>query len=133
MEEYVYYQSDRPNEPAVDSFVIIEKELVLFQFTVAEVHPVDAKGLEDVISKVISCLGALKEISLLFVLPKYRYDEWKSPQRLVSEKKQLKNLSEVLRRVVQYALQVKEEDTRKAFPELPLNLCYLGKRDRTHC
>ena len=133
MEEYVYYQSDRPNEPAVDSFVVMKKELVLFQFTVAEVHPVDAKGLEDVISKVISCLGALDKISLVFVLPKYRYDEWKSPQRIVSGKKQLKNLSKYLRRVVQYALQVQEEATRNAFPEVPPNPYSLGKRGRTHC
>ena len=115
VEKNMYYFSENPNEPSVDSFVVMEKNLVLFQFTVAAWHPVEARGLEKVITKVRSSVGPLDSIYLVFVLPEYRYVEWKSPQTFVLGKIALETVPESLQTVAQYALFVEEEATRRAF------------------
>lgn len=131
IQENVYYCSERQNEPAVDSFVVINRNLIIFQFTVAERHPIDARALEKVIAKVFSSFEVVHNVFLIFVVPEYRFVDWKFPQRFVSEKVTIQNPPERLQRVVQYALYVKEEAARGAFPDISLDPLYLGKRKGT--
>jgi len=64
--EKTYYRPCVSNLPAIDSFLVVGDHLILFQFTIAKTHKVQAKFLVDFVDGVLS-KHKIKTVTLAFV------------------------------------------------------------------
>lgn len=67
LQEAVYYQPSIRNLAAVDSFILIDRVLYLFQFTVSPTHDVNCRGLNKVLSLIADEQSSAQPLTTVFV------------------------------------------------------------------
>ena len=103
-EPEVFYKIIESNAESVDAFVMTRhRDLILFQFAIAEGHAVEVKGLENILNRFH---GSFDTATLAFICPDF--NRLHTMQNLVLENKICRDLPSIIEKhdldSVQYAL-----------------------------